>query len=155
MTESHQEDFTELMRHAAREEIDSLKLIRATMWDEHTHTYRWMMASLLAVNGAACLGVLGQESISLSYKLTAGSIFVFGILSSLLVALFGQRSAQKSLVPLQQLIGYWTTVSLDGERDEEQEVILTNQLSNGLRTARAARFAGWVSAVVDGPTGGS
>lgn len=133
-------------RRGALEEIENLKTIRATAWDEHTHVFRWLMASLLAINGAACLAVVGQAAMPLDYRLWACGAFVTGILSALLVAVLGQRSIQNSLLPLQKYIGYWMTVADDGERDESVETALNNELKISANIGFASRFVGWISA---------
>lgn len=134
-------------RHAALEEIDNLKVIRSTAWDEHTHSFRWLMASLLAVNGGACLSIFDKPGISYALRLLACGSFTIGIVAALLVAVFGQRSIQKSLGPLQRQIGYWMTVASDGLRDEKVEADLAKELEDSAKTGLASRIAGWVSAI--------
>jgi hypothetical protein len=134
-------------KRGALEEIENLKSIRATAWDEHTHSFRWLMASLLGVNGAACLGIIGVSEIPLEHRMYSGGAFVFGILSALLVAVFGQRSVQQSLLPLQRMIGYWMTVVDDGIRDEGMEQGLNDELKDSAKFGHAGRVFGWLSAL--------
>lgn len=134
-------------RKGALEEIESLKLIRSTAWDEHSHSYRWLMASLLAINGGACLSIYANTEISHPIRLIACGSFIIGIIAALLVAVFGQRSIRKSLVPLQKQIGYWMKVVGDGLRDEEIEADLAKELGASAKTGLASRIAGWVSAL--------
>lgn len=130
----------------AAEEIENLKSIRATAWDEHTHSFRWLMATLLAINGAGCLAILSNDKMAVEYQLVASGFFVLGVLMALLVAVFGQHSVQKTLAPLQKHIGYWKTVAKDGERDEEMEGQLNAELKASAKLGLAARVSGWLAA---------
>jgi hypothetical protein len=131
---------------AALEEIDNLKSIRATAWDEHTHSFRWLMASLLAINGGACLALLNNSDVDLKFRIIASGIFIFGILMALLVAVFGQHSIQRTLGPLQKQIGYWMTVASDGERLAAYETELNDELLGSAKIGIASRVSGWLSA---------
>lgn len=134
-------------RAGALEEIENLKNIRGTAWDEHTHSFRWIMATLSAINGGGCLAILNSDQIEISHKITSSGLFVGGVLMALLVAVFGQHSVRKSLVPLQQQIGYWMTVSRDGERDDAIEKELADDLRKCVRIGIAGRVSGWLAAV--------
>lgn len=147
MNSEIQDSIVEWNRKAALEEIELLKVLRSTAWDEHTHSFRWLMASLLGINGAACLGILNLSIIPFDHKLIAGGSFFVGILTALLVAVFGQHSVQKSLAPLQKQVGYWMTVAHDGERNEELESTLNDELKASARVGLGGRFAGWISAL--------
>jgi hypothetical protein len=135
------------LRKAALEEIDHLKLVRATSWEQHSHSFKWLMASLLAVNGGALLAVFDSQYVSLGYQAFASGCFVIGIMAALLVAVFGQRSIQKSFPPLQKIIGYWMTVVEDGERLESLETDLNNELQTAVKYGRGAQICGWLSAL--------
>lgn len=132
-------------RVSALEEIENLKNIRATAWDEHTHSFRWIMATLLAVNGGACLAILNHDAIHTTFRLVASGLFIGGLLMALLVAVFGQHSVQKSLGPLQKQIGYWMTVAADGEREEKFESDLNDELKVSARIGMWGRMAGWAA----------
>lgn len=145
MEEPRDKSESDWLRQAAAEEIENLKLIRATVWDEHTHSYRWLMASLLAINAGACLAIADNAGWG-SYRVIAGAAFAVGIFAALLVAVVGQRANQKSLEPLQKIIGYWISVVDDGERDEQLENKLNDELNASIRIGHASRLVGWISA---------
>jgi hypothetical protein len=134
-------------REAAKEEIENLKNVRATAWDEHTHSFRWIMATLSAINGGACVAILNQDGMNISSKLLASGLFVGGLLMALLVAVFGQHSVQRCLLPLQRQIGYWMTVASDGERDEAFETELNEELKTSARIGMGGRVSGWLAAI--------
>ncbi|MFN3473115.1 MAG: hypothetical protein ACK4ZW_03620 [Blastomonas sp.] len=132
---------------AASEEIANLRLIRERVWEEHSQSYRWLMASLLALHAGACLSIFGSDEIAKEIKLFGCGAFVIGMVLALTVAMFGQRSNQASLAPVQQQIGYWMTVVRDGERDDNFEVELADTLRKSSKIGVVARVAGWLSGV--------
>lgn len=133
---------------AASEEIANLKLIRQFIWEEHTQSYRWLVASLLALNGGACLALFNTDQVHLEAKVVSCGMLVAGAVCALLIAMLGQRSNQASFTPVQQQIFYWMTVERDGERDEEFEVKLAENLKKGTKIGLVARLAGWLSGVL-------
>lgn len=146
MTEGFEADVAEWNKQAALEEIANLKQIRTVAWEEHSQAYRWLMASLLGINGGACIAILGSEQVGVWSKIYAGGCWTIGILASLLIAVFGQHSVQKSLDPLQKFIGYWMTVHSDGVRADGIENDLLNELKASSKIGFGSRIAGWVAA---------
>lgn len=137
-----------MLQRVALEEIENLKAIRATSWDEHTHSFRWLMASLLGINGAGCLSVISQSEIYYTFRLFAGAAFVLGIFLALLVAVFGQASIRRSLGPIQKQIGYWISVADDGLRVEAIENDLREEFANSANIGVGSRIVGWGSAIL-------
>jgi hypothetical protein len=134
-------------RADAIENIENLKGMRTLAWDEFNHSFRWLMASLLAINGGALLAMLDHSSLGLSHRVSSGCAFVFGIIMALLVAVFGQHSTIRSLPSLQKMIGYWMTVAVDGLRDEKIENDLDNELKASVKLGLGSRVSGWLSAI--------
>jgi hypothetical protein len=134
-------------RRGALEEISFLKEIRASAWDQHTHAYKWLTASLLAINGAACLTILNYSELEIIAKLISLSSFVFGILCALAVAVLGQYSVRKSFLPVQRRIGYWMTVVEDGVRDEEIETKFEAEIKSLTSMSYLTQIIGWMSAI--------
>jgi hypothetical protein len=135
------------LRKAALEEVDNLKAIRAISWEQHSHSFKWLMASLLVLNGGASLAILSAENLPIDHRLWAGCAFVIGIVFALLVAVMGQRAIQSSFEPIQRYIGYWFTVAEDGERDEQAEANLAKELQGIKWKAKTSQGAGWLSAI--------
>ena len=133
---------------AAIEEKKALDEVRANLWSEHSHLFRWMTGSLLAINGGSAVAVLGSEQLGGLYKVLAGGFFSAGILSALLVGVFGQRASVKALPKIQELAGYWLSVSTDSERAKDLEERLIGALNRPTWDAYASRGAGWVSALL-------
>lgn len=133
-------------RKGALEEIDSLKLLRATSWEQHSHSFKWLTASLLALNGGGLLSIASLK-IPFDDKLIAGSSFTIGLAFALLVAVLSQRAIIAMLVPIQRQIGYWMTVVDDGVRDESFEATLNKETKSSVRLAIVGQAAGWLSAL--------
>jgi len=106
---------------------------------------KWVQTSLLAVNGAAALATF-PISMPPIFKVVSCGVFVAGVLAALLSG-FLQIGRIGSLMNVSgEAIGYWFSVSVDGERLEDLEKA---QL---LAPAKAAapfwpRIWGWGSAV--------
>lgn len=134
-------------RKGALEEIDSLKLLRATSLEQHSHSFKWLTASLLALNGGGLLAIAQSEKIGTQNVVVAGASFAVGLAFALLVAVLGQRAIIASLVPLQKQIGYWMTVCEDGIRSENLEADLALELKKSVRLSRFGQVLGWLSAL--------
>lgn len=65
----------------------------------------WLLATLVAVNGAAALAILGHDSASLPKLISAATAFTFGVIFALFSGLFSWNEAQdkNSLYYLQSL----------------------------------------------------
>lgn len=136
-----------LLKGAALEEKRVLDEIRQNLWSEHAQLFRWLTASLLAINSAAAFAILSAESLSPITKLISGGLFCLGILCSLLVGVLAQRSTQRVMPKIQEMVGYWIAVSIDGKRDEALEKVLLDQLQEK-DLARVSMAFGWLSAIL-------
>ena len=138
----------DLLREAAKVEIAALNESRKLILEQHSHSFKWLMASLLAINGGASIAVLNAESISAHTKVLSGAFFAIGIFSALLVAVASQKISIKSLLPIQSQIGYWISVSRDGERVESTEGKLQGEMKAAIKLAWTAPLFGWISALL-------
>jgi hypothetical protein len=136
-----------LTQLAAKEELAHLRDLRQVSWEEHTHIYRWLTASFLGINGAACLAIFSSEQVYTNYKIISCSIYLVGISFALAVAVVGQRAVQRSIPALQSMIGYWIAVENDGLRDDEMESKLSIGLKNSSKIGLWSRLFGWISAL--------
>ena len=136
------------LREAARAEIEFLGELRRNSFEQHTHSFRWLTASLLAINGGAAIAILNSTILSPFSLVTSGACFTGGILSALMVGVLAQRSIMASLIPIQTQIGYWIGVVSDGTRDEVKEQSFINDTAHAVRSAKIGQVAGWISAVL-------
>ncbi|MBD2840724.1 hypothetical protein [Erythrobacter rubeus] len=134
-------------RDGAVEELESLKEIRAIGWEQHAHSFKWLTASLLALNGGGLLAAAQIDGVLVGDRIAAGFSFALGIAFALIVAVVGQRAIAKSFVPIQKQIGYWMRVASDGTRDEvlERELIAESLKIRPL--SRTTQAFGWFSAM--------
>lgn len=105
------------------------------------------MASLLALNagGLASLSNVRADK-SLPILVSAAS-FYLGIGLALLIAVFGQLSANASLPPLEKIAAFWVETSLEGEFDEAEFARLNKGLQDTVKIALRSRIVGWLSFV--------
>ena len=132
-------------REAAKGEIQVLDELRIATLTQHTEMFKWLTASLLAINGGAAISILGTLSIDAIHKVYAGSNFVAGILSALFVGVALQIVSAKGLRPIQALKGYWLAVLVDGERAVDVENELEDDVLKSLRWAWIVPALGWFS----------
>lgn len=142
MTESQKSD--EELAEVIRAEILHLTESRQTILEKHSHSFKWLTASLLAINGAAGAATI-NSAISPIWKVAAGSAFSFGVILALLVAVLAQKVSMKSLPPIQRQIGYWIGVIHDGTRLEDFESTLTGEMKEATKWGWTIPVAGWVS----------
>ena len=141
------EDFP-LLKMAALEEIKSLADARTRLFDEHSHAFRWLTASLLAINAGAAVATLNTDFLSAHSKIASGAFFGIGLLVALIVGVLSQQQNRKLVPIVQRQIGYWMTVADDGERSEEFEETLATEVTTALKWAWTVPATGWVSALI-------
>lgn len=133
---------------AAVEEARSISDVRARLLDEHSHAFRWLTASLLAINAGAAVAALNSEYLSAEYKILSGGLFGLGLLAALLIGVSAQRENRKLLPVLQRKLGYWIAVADDGERLESLEAELDAEIKATVKWAWTGPAIGWISALI-------
>lgn len=136
------------IKSAAAEEFKSLSDMRSRILDEHSHTFRWLIGSLLAINGGAAIAALNSELIPAYFKILSGICFGLGIIAALLIGVIAQRVGVKTLRPLAEYQGYWLSVIDNGELDEELEAQYKDMLRDSSRWAWTSPAMGWISAIL-------
>jgi len=112
---------------------------RAKLIDEHNAAFRWMIASLFALNGGAILSLFGSGNNGLQATLPAFWIFFLGIISTFLAVLFAQLSDRSMIARMHSWGLYWATVGVLAERDEEQEISIKAGIKQAERLGRWGR----------------
>jgi len=110
---------------------------RAKLIDEHTAAFRWMIASLFALNGGAILTIFGTERIGVQPILPALWVFFAGIIATFVAVLFAQLSDRSMIAQMHSWGLYWTTVGSTKARDESHE----ESIKLGIR--KAERLGRW------------
>ena len=122
--------------------------LQKRLMDENSAAFRWLMASLLAVNGGSALGILSSESVCRDGVVLGGAIFTAGIFSALLLGFFTLKSAERAIDPISKMIEFWLEASLSGEFDEKLLQERQGQLKSRLKPTKIASYlTGFSSAI--------
>ncbi|MEO7383908.1 MAG: hypothetical protein ABIU18_03155 [Novosphingobium sp.] len=132
-------------RSAAKREMQLLDKFHSTTLAQHTELFKWITASLLAINGGAAVTILGSNTVDAAHKIGVGANFVVGIFFALIVGVAAQLLSARTLQPTQALIGYWITVEIDGNRKDDLEVQLGNDLRQSVKWSWVVPALGWMS----------
>src|SRR5690349_346335 len=76
---------------------------------------RWLLATLVVINGAAALTVLPLK-MEPAVKLAAAVAFLIGILAALGAALWSLYAFKRVSIAAATMVGYWLKVADDGQR---------------------------------------
>lgn len=118
---------------------------RRHLLEEHSASFRWLMASLMAINGAGLISVKDMTFAEARYALAAAASFFFGIVCALLIAYFGQNSNQKMVDPLSRIALYWRSVAISGELDEKIQKELDLRMSEATKHSKWPARVGFAS----------
>lgn len=138
----------EFVKKAAVEIVSFINEARRTVIEQHSQSFRWLTASLLAINGASALAVLTKAGEANFDAQTAGALFIGGIVLALFVGVASQRTNQAILPNLQEQLGYWLVVAHDGERVETREQELNDEMSSKMRLGVFTQVFGWLSGIL-------
>lgn len=119
--------------------------LRQASLQQHTDSYKWLTASLLVINGAACLSILSLESLGLEARLAAGSLFSAGVVFALLTGVANQRANQSIMPEIRKQLGYWLAVAYHGVREPELEATHRSEFRSAKRLALLGSALGRVS----------
>jgi hypothetical protein len=140
-------DELELNKLAALHEVEMIDHLRKVAIDQHATAFRWLLASLLAVNGGGAIAVIGADGITNYWKVFACSSFSAGIVLSLFSAFLSQRFNMKGLPSLSRQMGYWLAVSHDGEFEPEIQKKFEDEFKEAIKHGWIVPTVGWMAAV--------
>lgn len=103
---------------------------------------RWLLATLVVINGAAVLSVLPLK-IEPAMKLAAAVAFLIGILAAMGAALWALYAFKRVSIAANTMLGYWLTVAGDGPRLAALEATMKRHMDQaiGSRATHAFVFA--------------
>ena len=104
---------------------------------------RWLLATLVAINGAAGISMLPLK-LEMGAKLAAAGAFLFGILAALAAAIWSLYAFKRVSTSAGTMLGYWLTVIDDGARLEALEATMKQHMDQAIG-ARASHFLVFVS----------
>ncbi len=146
MTEQEQQEHLAMMRRAAEMEIAATSEGRRALIDEHSAAFRWLVASLLAVNGGAAIATLSADGVPALAKLVACSSYYVGVVFALLTAWHSQRTVRAMLQPMGKMTGYWIGVAQSGVHYEIAKQEIDREIAAAMKKSFWTQLFGWCSA---------
>jgi hypothetical protein len=105
---------------------------------------RWLLATLVVINGAAAIAVLPLKMAS-GIKLAGGGAFLFGILAALGAGLWSLYEFKRVSIAANTMMGYWLAVAGDGQRVAALEATMKMHMDQALGS-RGTHFLVFASA---------
>ena len=111
---------------------------------------RWLLATLVAINGAAIISVLPLK-LPEEAKLSAALAFLLGVLAALCAGIWSLYAFKRVSIAANTMMGYWLTVAGDGQRLAALEATMKRHMDQaiGSRATHVFVFAS-VAAFVGG-----
>jgi Ni,Fe-hydrogenase I cytochrome b subunit len=134
-----------LVQRIAETEITNLLESMKIIVEEHSSSFRWLIASFFAVNGGGVIAVAGQSNMPRVYSVAAGFLFCIGILLALLCAWLSQRANRAMLRPVSEVLSFWLSVAHFGELDQEGLIEIEQKMTKAMKVSRPTQFSGWFS----------
>lgn len=106
---------------------------------------RWLLATLVVINGAAAIAVLPLK-MATSVKLGSAGAFLFGILAALGAGLWSLYAFRRVSIAANTMMGYWLAVAGDGPRVAALEATMKTHLDQALGS-RGTHFFVFASVV--------
>ena len=92
---------------------------------------RWLLATLVVINGAAAIAVLPLKMAS-GAKLGGAGAFLVGILAALGAGLWSLYAFKRVSIAANTMMGYWLTVAGDGQRVAALEATLKRHMDQAI-----------------------
>jgi hypothetical protein len=135
----------EAAKRIAEIQLESTVATKNSLLDEHSASFRWLMASLLAINGTGLISmkdVMGSGGI---WTVSAIGSFYIGLCAALSVAWLSQRSVQAMIAPLSDLVAHWTMAAATGGFSVESHRQIVARFDEAQRSMKKPRIAGFIS----------
>jgi hypothetical protein len=140
-------DESGLLARLAELELDRLTEYRTLISEQHVHAFRWLIASLLAVNGGLAITTLTNHLISRQLSPVPVSLFFLGVVAALLSAEFSQFSYDLFQKPVNEWIAYWAQVAHEKQRNLFLETELEAKMRASVTYSRRVGFCSWLSGI--------
>ena len=118
---------------------------RRNLTEEHSASFRWLMASFLAINGGGLISLKDIKLSDATHAFVSGIMFFGGIVFALLIAFLGQKSNQKMLDPMARMALYWRGVASTGILNPEVQQDIDDRMSTALKSAKWPSRSGFLS----------
>lgn len=94
-------------------------------------TYRWLLATLVVINGAAAIALLPLP-MPTAAKLGAAGALLAGIMAALGAGLWSLHSFKRVSIAAGTMLSYWLTVAEDGFRVEALEASMKRHMDQAV-----------------------
>lgn len=92
---------------------------------------RWLLATLVAINGAAAISMLPLKMAAVA-KLGGAGAFLIGILAALGAGIWSLYAFKRVSTSAGTMLGYWMTVADDGPRLEALEATMKRHMDQAI-----------------------
>lgn len=92
---------------------------------------RWLLATLVVINGAAAIAVLPLK-IANGAKLGGAGAFLFGILAAVSAGLWSLYEFKRVSIAANTMMGYWLSVAEDGQRVAALEATMKRHMDQAI-----------------------
>lgn len=92
---------------------------------------RWLLATLVVINGAAAISLL-PLAMTTAAKLGGAGAFLFGILAALGAGSWSLYAFKRVSISAGTMLGYWLTVAGDGPRLEALEASMKRHMDQAI-----------------------
>lgn len=134
------------IRRASEINFESVIGARNRILDEVSSSSRWILATLVTVNGGAAAAIISTDKISRDAKLWSGGIASLGVIFAVLLGYSMILSAQRILPLLNELAGTWMQGVVSGHLNAMELTQRENGLQKAIRPWQiAAHVFGWLS----------
>lgn len=130
----------EASRRLAEFELAAATELRSKLIDEQGSSFRWIVASLFALNGGAILALVGKGEFELTANLSAFWTFFAGIISTFLSVILAQISDRLKIEILFRSGQFWTKVAVAGVGDDVEENAIKKVLARADRLGHRSRL---------------
>jgi hypothetical protein len=127
--------------------IDTFKHSQNVLFDQHSAAYKWLLASLLAINGAGLLALFDASTMPPEFRIAACALFYVGVISALLMAYLNQFSMLAATAPLSEATAHWIYVSETGETDAAGWAAIEAKLQTHKKKSDKIQIIGWISVI--------
>lgn len=138
----------DLLKLKAADQAAFAQSARSKLIEETSASARWLMASLLTLNGVAANSVLDSSLISISLKFIPLGMLFFGTLAALSMAFFGQIANKAMINPINAANFFWIEIAAGETFDESRWKEIESDISKAMRKTGAVKIAGLCSAIM-------
>jgi hypothetical protein len=92
---------------------------------------RWLLATLVVINGAAAIAVLPLK-IANGAKLGSAGAFLLGVVAALGAGIWSLYAFKRVSVAANTMMGYWLTVAGDGQRLAALEATMKSHMDQAI-----------------------